>query len=73
MLQKTAKTLLKPYVASLGPKLTPVIKEGIKKIDFSNGLENARTQIDTMLSMKLNTLTPDAVKALLEDLIRKHL
>jgi len=66
--------LLKPLIKNFAKGLIPQIKEKLDTGDALGGLsDNIHADIDKMLEDRLQYLTADAVKKLIEDVIRRHL
>lgn len=65
--------MIQPYALKTGKKMAPLIKMKIREMDLVEDLKAVRNQIDAMLTKKMEELTPMKVKALLEEIMRKHL
>jgi len=66
--------LVKPMLLTFAKDMVPDIEKSIKEVVAKAGDANKmREQIDVMLEDRLQYLTADAVKKLMEDVIRKHL
>lgn len=70
---KTFLPMIKPYALKTGLKMAPLIKMKIREMDLVSDLKMVQGQIDAMLTAKMEELTPDKVKLLLEEIMRKHL
>ena len=68
---QTVKPLVKQFISGVGAELAPALAA-----EFTgNGPDvgSLRQQVDQLLSTKLEELTPDTVKRMMEDVIREHL
>ena len=64
------KTLIKDFLNGLVPHLAPRLATfGAESLDIGA----LRRQVDQLLSAKLEELTPDKVKQMMEDVMREHL
>jgi len=70
---KTFLPMIQPYALKTGKKMAPLMKMKIREMDLVDDLKTVRHQIDAMLTAKMEELTPDKVKLLLEEIMRKHL
>jgi len=66
------KPLVKPFLLAMAPEVGPLIG---KMFDMKTILpvDKLRTEIDMLMTEKLQELTPEKVKTLMEDVIRTHL
>merc|ERR1719461_2825444 len=66
--------LMKPLLVNFGKEMAPTMKESMEEMALNPGDSGGmREEIDTMLDDRLQYLTADAVKRLIEDVIRRHL
>ena len=64
------KTLIKDFLIGLVPNLAPRLATlGSESID----IDTLRNQIDQLLTAKLEELTPEKVKQIMEEIMRQHL
>jgi len=66
------KPMVKPFVAGMGTELVPFLMSNFDLTKLLN-ISSIRTEIDKLMTTKLQELTPERVKALLETVIRSHL
>eukprot|EP00742_Colponemidia_sp_Colp-10_P006978 GILJ01007488.1.p1 GENE.GILJ01007488.1~~GILJ01007488.1.p1 ORF type:complete len:340 (+),score=45.29 GILJ01007488.1:63-1022(+) len=66
------KMLIKPFILNFAVGAAPKMLENIDVKTLIN-MDKIRDELDHMMTDKLEELTPDRVKALLEDVIRTHL
>jgi len=66
------KPLVKPFLLAMAPEVGPLVG---KTFNMRNILpvEKLRSEIDLLMTEKLQELTPEKVKALMEEVIRTHL
>jgi len=67
------KPMVKPFVADLGQDLAPYLKSQLTDPKRVVEIEEVRNQIDTYMSVRMETLTERKVTRLLEFVIRGHL
>jgi len=69
---KQLKPMIKPFILGMGSDVAPMI---LKNFDSSKllNIEKIRTEIDVLLTTKLEALEAKHVKKLLEGVMRKHL
>mmetsp|Transcript_7830 Transcript_7830/g.10746 ORF Transcript_7830/g.10746 Transcript_7830/m.10746 type:complete len:313 (-) Transcript_7830:213-1151(-) len=65
--------LLKPFITNMAGSVAPKLKEMAIEKTSDNNIEIIRGEIDKMMTAKLKLLTPEMVKKLLEEVMRKHL
>jgi len=65
--------IVRPFLTSTGSRIAPILKDKIKQMDLMNDLESVKLQIDKMLTTRLEELTPEKVKLLLEEVMKEHL
>jgi len=65
-------TMVKPFLIAMAPSAAPLLA---KMVDVESLMpaEKIRSEIDALMSERLETLTPDRVRALIERVIRKQL
>jgi len=66
------KPMVKPFVTSMGSDVVPFLLKNFDSDKLIN-IETIRKEIDNVMTTKLEELTPDRVKHLLEEVIRTHL
>eukprot|EP00033_Pygsuia_biforma_P000927 GCRY01001067.1.p2 GENE.GCRY01001067.1~~GCRY01001067.1.p2 ORF type:complete len:335 (-),score=40.31 GCRY01001067.1:1387-2391(-) len=66
------KPMIKPFVASIGGDFVPLLLKNFDPLEFVD-VHTLRAEVDTMMTVKLEELTPEIVKRLLEIVIRTHL
>ncbi|KAL0211447.1 hypothetical protein P9112_009745 [Eukaryota sp. TZLM1-RC] len=66
------KTWIKPFALGLGGDLAPLVSQLFDPAKTLN-LDMLRTEIDSLMTTKLEELTPDIVKKMLEDVMREEL
>jgi len=66
------KPMVKPFITSMGSDVVPFL---MKNFDLGNliNIETIRLEIDKLMTTKLQELTPEIVKNLMETVMRKHL
>ena len=62
------KPLVKQFVLGVGSELAPLLAAGA-----GSEVQAMRAQVDELLETKLAELTPERVKAMMEEVIREHL
>ena len=65
---QTVKPLVKQFVIGFGNEIAPLLAGGA-----STEVGAMRAQVDGLLETKLEELTPDRVKEMMEEVIREHL
>jgi len=65
--------IVRPFLTSTGSRIAPLLKDKITKMDLMNDLDSVKGQIDKMLTTRLEELTPEKVKLLLEEVMKEHL
>ena len=68
---QTVKPLVKQFVISVGTEIAPMLAGEVAKPDLEVG--GLRQQVDELLETKLQELTPERVKEMMEEVIREHL
>jgi len=65
----------RPLIPMIKPTMRGVCKNLIKNLDLTGFIkvETVKGEIDKLMSTKLEELTPNMVKVLLEEMIREHL
>eukprot|EP00011_Vannellida_sp_DIVA3-517-6-12_P002062 CAMPEP_0114626136 /NCGR_PEP_ID=MMETSP0168-20121206/11624_1 /TAXON_ID=95228 ORGANISM="Vannella sp., Strain DIVA3 517/6/12" /NCGR_SAMPLE_ID=MMETSP0168 /ASSEMBLY_ACC=CAM_ASM_000044 /LENGTH=288 /DNA_ID=CAMNT_0001837427 /DNA_START=69 /DNA_END=932 /DNA_ORIENTATION=+ len=66
------KPMIKPFILGMGSDVAPMILKNFDPTTLLN-IDKIRTEVDTLLSTKLEALTAKHVKTLLETVMRKHL
>lgn len=66
------KPMIKPFVLGMGGHIGPTIMEVVSSSDLLS-VDQLRLEIDRLMTQKLQELTPERVKKLMEDVIRQHL
>lgn len=66
------KPMIKPFVGGMATEFAPLM---LKHFDPAKGMniDKVRVEIDRLMTTKLEELTPEIVKKLMEDVMRKHL
>lgn len=67
------RPMVKPFVVGLGTEVAPKL---VAFFDLGEGgmdIEKLREEVDKLMTEKLQELTPEIVKKLMEDVIKKHL
>ena len=65
---QTVKPLVKHFVIGFGSEIAPLLAG-----EAGPDVSAMRTQVDGLLETKLEELTPDRVKEMMEEVIREHL
>lgn len=65
--------LLKPFISNMAGKIGPKLKQAALEQGSDENILYLRAEVDKMMTAKLKMLTPDMVKRLMEDVMRKHL
>ena len=65
---QTVKPLVKQFVIGFGSEIAPLLADGA-----GTEVGAMRQQVDSLLETKLEELTPDRVKEMMEEVIREHL
>ena len=65
---QTVKPLVKQFVIGFGSEIAPLLAD-----EASVDVSAMRAQVDGLLETKLEELTPDRVKEMMEEVIREHL
>ena len=65
---QTVKPLVKQFVIGVGSEIAPLLAGGA-----GTEVKAMRAQVDGLLETKLEELTPDRVKEMMEEVIREHL
>ena len=68
---QTVKPLVKQFVVEVGAEMAPLLAGGVAKPEMEGGA--LRKQVDDLLEAKLEELTPERVKEMMEEVIREHL
>ena len=66
---QTVKPLVKHFVIGFGSEIAPLLVDGARHRSRSN----AGHRLTSLLETKLEELTPDRVKEMMEEVIREHL
>ncbi|KNC50745.1 uncharacterized protein AMSG_06634 [Thecamonas trahens ATCC 50062] len=66
------KPIIKPFVLDMGSDMAPLLMDMFDANSMLN-VDTMREEVEQMMDVKLQELTPDAVKRLIEDVIREHL
>eukprot|EP00003_Mantamonas_plastica_P030021 TRINITY_DN726_c2_g1_i3.p1 TRINITY_DN726_c2_g1~~TRINITY_DN726_c2_g1_i3.p1 ORF type:complete len:357 (-),score=105.64 TRINITY_DN726_c2_g1_i3:74-1144(-) len=66
------KPLIKPFVLGMGSDIAPLMLDMFNPTKMMN-IDKVRAEIDNLMTTKLEELTPEIVKKLMEEVIRKHL
>lgn len=66
------KPMIRPFVLGMGGHIGPTIINVIGSSDVMS-VDHLRLEIDRLMTQKLQELTPERVKKLMEDVIRQHL
>ena len=67
----TVKPMVKQFVSSLGSELAPRLAAEMAKSGLD--VESLRQQVDQLLTAKLEELTPEVVRQMMEEVMREHL
>jgi len=67
----TVKPLVKQFVSGVGVELAPRLAAELGQSDMEVGA--LRQQVDELLATKLEELTPQVVRQMMEDVMREHL
>jgi len=70
---KMLTPIVRPFLKKTGVSLAPILKEKIRHMDLMKDLESVNSQIDKMLTTRLEELTPEKVKMLLSEVMKEHL
>eukprot|EP00466_Bigelowiella_natans_P000095 jgi/Bigna1/84797/estExt_fgenesh1_pg.C_10078 len=73
MMIQAVVPLLKPFITNMAGSVAPKLKEMAVEKTSDKNIEIIRGEIDKMMTAKLKLLTPEMVKKLLEEVMRKHL
>ena len=65
------KPMVKQFVSSLGSELAPRLAAEMAKSGLD--VESLRQQVDQLLTAKLEELTPEVVRQMMEEVMREHL
>ena len=65
------KPMVKQFVSSLGSELAPRLAAEVAKSGLD--VESLRQQVDQLLTAKLEELTPEVVRQMMEEVMREHL
>jgi len=68
---QTVKPLVKQFLAGVGVELAPRLVAELTQPALE--VDALRDQVDQLLSAKLEELTPETVKEMMEEVIRQHL
>ncbi len=68
---KTVKPLVVQFVVGVGQQVAPLLAAELAQPGIEVGA--LRTQVDELLTAKLEELTPERVKEMMEEVIREHL
>jgi len=66
------KPIIMPFVVGMGSELLQVLGKNMDLTQFIS-LERIRKELDDLMTTKLQELTPERVKKLMEDVIQEHL
>ena len=66
------KPVIKPFVLDMGTDMAPLLLEMFDANSMLN-VDTMRSEVEQMMDAKLQELTPDMVKELIENVIRNHL
>lgn len=66
------KPLVKPFVLGIGKNAAPKLLQDFDPLSFVS-IDTVRIELDNLMTEKLRELTPEMVKTLMEDVIRRHL
>jgi len=66
------KPLIKPFVVGMGSELIPLLTKNLEPSKMLD-IGFLREEVDNLMTEKLEELTPERVKTLIEDVIRDHL
>lgn len=68
---QTVKPLVKQFVIGVGTEIAPLLVGEVARPELEVGA--LRAQVDRLLETKLEELTPERVKEMMEEVIREHL
>lgn len=68
---QTVKPLVKQFVIGVGTEMAPLLAGEVARSELEVG--PLRAQVDGLLETKLEELTPERVKEMMEEVIREHL
>ena len=68
---QTVKPLVKQFVVGVGTEIAPLLVGEVARPELEVGA--LRAQVDRLLETKLEELTPERVKEMMEEVIREHL
>eukprot|EP01086_Lenisia_limosa_P010265 TRINITY_DN34375_c0_g1_i1.p1 TRINITY_DN34375_c0_g1~~TRINITY_DN34375_c0_g1_i1.p1 ORF type:complete len:344 (+),score=116.79 TRINITY_DN34375_c0_g1_i1:90-1034(+) len=66
------KPIIKPFIANSGADMVPLLINNFDPLAFVS-VHKVREEVDNMMTVKLEELTPEIVKRLLEVVMREHL
>eukprot|EP01028_Stygiella_incarcerata_P012330 TRINITY_DN750_c0_g1_i1.p1 TRINITY_DN750_c0_g1~~TRINITY_DN750_c0_g1_i1.p1 ORF type:complete len:306 (+),score=85.80 TRINITY_DN750_c0_g1_i1:163-1080(+) len=66
------RPMIKPFILGMGSDVVPMFLNSMEPGSFMN-IDRLRVELDDLMTTKLEELTPDKVKALLEEVMREHL
>lgn len=66
------KPMVKPFVVGMGTEIVPFLTKNFD-LDQLINISSVRTEIDNLMTTKLQELTPERVKGLIESVIKTHL
>jgi len=69
----TLKPLIKPFVVGMGTDLIPLLTQQLGEPSKMISIDTVRQEVDKLMTTKLEELTAEKVKKLIEDVIRDHL
>eukprot|EP01094_Clydonella_sp_ATCC50884_P027863 TRINITY_DN8196_c0_g1_i3.p1 TRINITY_DN8196_c0_g1~~TRINITY_DN8196_c0_g1_i3.p1 ORF type:complete len:270 (-),score=73.70 TRINITY_DN8196_c0_g1_i3:179-988(-) len=69
---KELRPMIKPFILGMGSDVAPMLLKNFDPDKLLN-IDKIRTEVDTLLTTKLQELKPSTVKKLLEDVMRVHL
>lgn len=70
------KPMVKPFVVGMASDVAPLLMDAVMGKEDGRSLvdfDHLRTELDSLMTTKLEELTPEMVKKLLEDVMRDHL
>ena len=68
---KTVKPLVAQFVVGVGQQVAPLL--AAEMVAPALDVSSLRQQVDELLTAKLEELTPERVKEMMEEVIREHL
>ena len=68
---QTVKPLVKQFVIGVGTEIAPLLVGEVARPELE--VDALRAQVDRLLETKLEELTPERVKEMMEEVIREHL